>query len=276
MLGFGISRCSLAVVPGHCTVSGGTCTISSAWPLCWSWEPSPRAVPAAKGAVAPALAPAQALTVPVSQAAVPARASGTGDSVRAASPPSQAGASVCHAGFTTLPRGYLLARGSTGSLLSPEPALCSCTQFWVLLPKARGQWACDTAAAVTPCALVCVCVPPHVCTSMPMSICGSVCAHGHIPALQAIPLSTAIPAWASTGAGRVQGMEQDSGSSGQLPPWQLSRESFGESVPLSHGYSSPVHPQALGQASCSWLPPCGGCPQLCTHSRGPCLPLCAG
>lgn len=75
---------------------------------------------------------------------------GTGDSLGAASPPSHAGASVCHAGFTTPPRGYLLARGRTGSLLSPEPALSSFTQFWVLLPKARGQRACDTAAAVTP------------------------------------------------------------------------------------------------------------------------------
>lgn len=103
-----------------------------------------------------------------------------------------------------------------------------------------------------------------MCTSTPTSI----CAHGHIPVcLQAITLSSAIPAQASTGTGRVQGMEQDSGSSEQLPPWQVSRKSSsnspgrsGKSVPLSPGYSSPVHPQALGQASCPWPPACGGCP----------------
>lgn len=113
--------------------------------------------------------------------------------------------------------------------------------------------------------------PIHVCTPMP--ICGSVCAHGHVPAwLQAIPLSSAIPSWASIGAGRAGGLEQGSGSSGQLPPWQLRRKSsclaatspwwcggLGKLVPLSHGCSSPVHPQALGQASCPWLPACGGC-----------------
>lgn len=96
----------------------GTLTISSAWPLGWSFEPCPWAVPAVKGAVAPALAPGQALTVPVSWAGVPCqslrlRPLGTDDSSGAPSPPTRAGASVCHAGFTTPPCGNLLARGST-------------------------------------------------------------------------------------------------------------------------------------------------------------------
>lgn len=120
-------------------------------------------------------------------------------------------------------------------LLSPEPAVSLCTQFWVPLPMARGQWAGDTAAAVTPGSALLqppgplfVSVSPiHVCTSVPMSICGSVCAHGK-------SLPGDIPSQASIGTGRVSATQ----------PW----------------YSSTVHPQALGQASCPWLPACGGCP----------------
>lgn len=115
-----------------------------------------------------------------------------------------------------------------GSLLSPEPAMSLCTQFQVLLPTARGQQVCDTAAAVTPwlgtptapCAFVCVRVPctcVHICAHVCLWVC--LCPW-EIPAwLQA------IPSQASIGTGRVWGMEQDSGSFGQLPPWQLSRES---------------------------------------------------
>lgn len=110
MLGFGISRSLLAAAQGQCTVSGEGPSPSS---LLGPW-----AVPAVKGAVAPALAPGQALTVPVSWAGVSCqslrlRPLGTGGSSGAPSPPTQAGASVCHAGFTTPPCGNLLARGST-------------------------------------------------------------------------------------------------------------------------------------------------------------------
>lgn len=162
-------------------------------------------------------------------------------------------------------------------------------QFWMLLPKARGQWAHDTAAAITlwlgTAAASCAFVPVsslHVCTSMPMSIYGSVCAHGHIHAwLQAILLSSAVPSQAFIGTGRALDIQQGSGSSGQLPPWQLSRESsclaatsgdvVGWEVSATH------HAQGLGQASCSWLPAYRGKPQLCTPILGdPCLPLHAG
>lgn len=74
-------------------------------------------MPAVKGAVAPALAPGQALSGPVSWASVPCQSLrlqplGTGDSSGAPSPPSWAGASVDHAGYPTPPCGNLLARGS--------------------------------------------------------------------------------------------------------------------------------------------------------------------
>lgn len=90
-----------------------------------------------------------------------------------------------------------------------------------------------TAAALTPWlgtaasshAFPCAHVPMHVCMSTPMAVCESVRAHGHVCAwLQAIPLSTDVPSWAPIRTGRALDMEWGTGSPGQLPLGQPSRE----------------------------------------------------
>lgn len=153
-----------------------------------------------------------------------------------------------------------------------------CTQFWVLLPKARGQWACDTVVAVTPwlgtaaasCAFVCACVPQtHV--HIHAHVCLCPWAHPCLVTGHPTELCRPIPGihwdWQSSGCGAgfwklwtaptmaVQQGKQLSGSYQSVVVWWA-----GESVPHSRGCSSPVHPQGLGQASCPWLPACGGCP----------------
>lgn len=164
-----------------------------------------------------------------------------------------------------------------------------CTQFWVLLPKARGQWACDTAVAVCchplglallqpPVPLFVPVSPKHVCISMPMSV----CAHGHIHAwLQAIPLSSAVPSRASIGTGRALDVEQGSGSSGQLPPWQFSRESsclaatspwwcggLGSQCHTAAGAAALFTPKAWARHPALGYQPVEAAPALHTHSGG--------
>lgn len=172
----------------------------------------------------------------------------------------------------------------------------------MLLPKASEQQARDTAAAITPwlgtaaapCAFVAV-SPVHVCTSMPMSIGGSVCAHGHVHAwLQALPLSSAGPSQASIGTGRARSLEQGPGA-GFWKLWTAPQP--GSSAGKAAVWQPPVHGGVMGwgvSATHPWVqqpfsPPSSGpgvlplatslwrLLQLCTPAQGgPCLPLHAG
>lgn len=215
----------------------------------------------------------------------------------AASPPSPAGASVCHGGFPPQLAGIIWPRAAHGSLLSPEPAVSSCTQFQVLLPKARRQWACGTAAAVTPwlgtatslCAFVCGCVPHtrvHLHAHLWVCLCPWACpclVTGH-PTELCHPILGIHWGWQSWGPGAgfwklwtaptmaAQKEKQLSGSHQSMVVWWV-----GEVSATQPWVQQPCSPPGSGPGILSLAISLWRLCQLCTPTlRGPCLPPHAG
>lgn len=134
-----------------------------------------------------------------------------------------------------------------GALLSLQCPQHPCTRVQVLLPKPSRQWGSDNSCSSHPLAwhccashaFLCAHVPMPVCMSTPMAVCEPVRAHGHVCAwLQAIPLSTDVPSRAPVGTGRALDMEWGTGSPGQLPLGQPSREAA--------VWQPPVHASVVG------------------------------